>query len=147
MQVVLRSDQQHLGKRGDIVEVADGYARNYLLPKGLAIVATSGIKSQAEAMRRARDLRDRRAREGADEIARKISGASITLAGNAAHDGKLYGSVGVTEIVDGIRTSLGVEVDRRSVKLEEPIRETGSREIAVLLHPEVQASLTVVVSE
>ena len=147
MQVVLRSDQVNLGKRGDIVEVADGYARNFLLPKGHAIVATQGIKAQAEAMRRARDIKDRKAREGAEELARRMVGAELALMGNAAHEGKLYGSVGIAEILEALKDAFGVDLDRRAIKLEEPIREIGSHDVAVILHPEVQITVTIVVGE
>ncbi len=147
MQVVLRTDLINLGKRGDIVDVADGYARNFLLPKGHAILATAGIKAQADSMRKARDLKDRKAREGAEELARRLVGTELALNGNAAHEGKLYGSVGVSEILEALKSAFGVELDRRGVKLEEPIRELGRHDVAIVLHPEVQITVMVVVGE
>ena len=147
MQVVLRSDQPNLGKRGDIVDVADGYARNYLLPQGLAIIASPGIKAQAEAMRRARDARDYKARMGATELATRLAGASLEIGGNASHDGKLYGSVGVVEIIDALKGRFGVELDRKAIQLAEPLRELGDHEIVISLHAEVQVPITVVISE
>ena len=147
MQVVLRTDQANLGKRGDIVDVADGYARNFLLPRGHAIVASSGIKAQAESMRRARDLRDRKAREAAEDLARKLVGTILEITGNAAHDGKLYGSVGPHEIVDALNAKFNVELDRKTIKLTDPLRELGSHDVGVVLHPEVQVTVTVLVGE
>ena len=95
MRVVLRSDVAHLGKRGDIREVADGYARNYLLPKGHAIVAGTGLEAQATAMRRARDRRDARDREAAEALARLLVPEVIRIPARAGAEGKLFGSVTV----------------------------------------------------
>ncbi len=147
MQVVLRSDLANLGKRGDIVTVADGYARNFLLPKGHAILATPGIRAQAEAMRASRDKKDVKARERATEIAKVLSGAFVVISGNASHDDKLYGSVGVGEIVAAIGSLHGIELEKRNVKLAEHIRELGDHEVEIALHPEVSVNVIVKVTE
>jgi|SRR5579872_645993 len=143
MRVVLRSDHSSMGKRGDIVEVADGYARNYLLPGGLAIPATSGIQDQASAMRRARDLRDAKDREGAEAIARRLVPAVITVSARAGTEGKLFGSVTNHDIVAAVREQTGIELDRRRIVSDEVIRSVGTHEVAVRLHPEVEFRITV----
>ena len=108
--VILRSDIDKLGKRGDIVEVSDGHFRNYLSPKRLAIKATDGAVSQADAMRRARDLRDATDREGAQAIARRSSSPrSITIPAKAGPEGRLYGSVTAADVVEAIEEQTGIE--------------------------------------
>jgi large subunit ribosomal protein L9 len=133
VKVVLRSDIVGLGKRGDIVAVADGYARNYLVPKGKAIVATKGIVDQANAMRNARDLRDQRAKAAAEELAAKLVGISLTIKAKTSKDDKLFGSVGVAEILHSLKEQSGIELDRKVVHLEEPIKVTGAHQVPVKL--------------
>ncbi|CAG4934352.1 MULTISPECIES: 50S ribosomal protein L9 [Acidithrix] len=147
MQIVLRTDQANLGKRGDIVNVADGYARNFLIPRGHAIKATPGIKAQADSMRRSRDLKDKKAREGAEEIAKRLAGATVVVGGNASHEGKLYGSVGIPEIIEAIEKSHSVTLERRSILLVDHIREVGDHTVEISLHPQVRISVTVSVTE
>ena len=100
MRVVLRTDLDHVGKRGDIVDVADGFARNYLLPKGHAIVATNGVTAQAAAMRKARDLKDARDRESAEVVARTLVPMVIRIPARAGAGGKLFGSITSADIAD-----------------------------------------------
>src|SRR5579875_2494223 len=104
-------------RRGDIVDVAGGYARNHLLPNGQAIPATKGIQAQAEAMRRARDLRDARDREAAQAKADALRGAVITIPARAGATGRLFGSVTAADIVEHVRTQSAIELDRDSVHL------------------------------
>jgi large subunit ribosomal protein L9 len=146
MRVVLRTDLDNLGKRGDIREVADGYARNYLLPKGHAIVATKGVEAQAEAMRRARDLRDARDREAAQLVARTLVPQVIRIPARAGADGRLFGSVTAADIVEAVSQQAGVELDRRRLRLEEPIKSLGSHEVPVKLHNDVEFRVTVEVT-
>ena len=146
MKVLLRSDVAGVGKKGDILDVADGYGRNYLLPKGYAIVATGGVEAQAEAMRRSRDQRDAADKAVAEELASKLVAATIALSARAKGEGELFGSVSVTEIVDAVAAQTGIELDRHLVHLDEPIRTTGSHHATVKLHPEVQIQLGVEVS-
>lgn len=141
--VVLRSDHDLLGKRGDIIEVSDGYARNYLLPKGLAIVATDGVTAQARAMRRARDSRDARDREAAETVARKLVAMVIRVPAKAGSGGKLFGSVTAGDIVDAIAAQTEVELDRRRMRLPEPIKTLGTHEVPVKLHADVEFQVTV----
>src|ERR1700676_3596165 len=122
MRIVLRTDMTGLGKRGDIREVADGYARNFLLPRGHAIVATPGGEAQATSMRRSRDQRDARDREAAETIARKLVPAVIRIPARAGAEGKLFGSVTASDVALAVAEQTGVELDRRRLHLEEPIK-------------------------
>jgi large subunit ribosomal protein L9 len=141
--VVLREDLAGLGKRGDIVEVADGYARNYLVPKKRAMLATPGVAAQAAAMRRARDLRDARAREGAEAIARQLVSAVVRIPARAGAGGRLFGSVTAADIVEAVAAQTGIELDRRRLTIEEPIRTLGVHEVPVKLHADVEFRVTI----
>ena len=143
MKVILRSDVDALGKKGDIVEVADGYARNFLVPNGLALKASPGAQSQATAMRRSRDVRDAAAREAAEAVATKLVPQTITISARAGGEGKLFGSVTATDVVEAVQAQANIELDRRKVNLDDPIRSLGTHEIPVRLHPEVQFRVTV----
>jgi large subunit ribosomal protein L9 len=143
MKIVLRSDVTQVGKKGDIVEVADGYARNYLVPKGLAFKATPGVEAQATAMRRGRDLRDANDRSAAEEVARALVPKVITLAARAGADGKLFGSVTTTDIADAVAAQTGIELNRRKIHLEEPIKALGQHLVPAKLHTDVEFPITV----
>jgi large subunit ribosomal protein L9 len=143
MKVVLRADVDNLGKKGDLVDVADGYARNYLVPKGLALKATKGIQSQADAMRRNRDARDQRDREAAQALAAQFEGRTIAVKARAGAEGRLFGSVTTVDIAEAVLKQTGAEVDRRKIDLEEPLKELGGVDLPVRLHPEVVANLHV----
>ena len=142
MKIVLRADVEHVGEKGEIVEVADGYARYYLVPRGLALRATAGVQKQADAMRRSRDARDRRDREAAQAIADQLS-PTIRIEARAGEGGRLFGSVTSMDIADAVQTQLGVAVDRRDISLDEPLKELGVSEVAVKLHRDVTATLHV----
>jgi large subunit ribosomal protein L9 len=141
--VVLRSDHDLLGKRGDIVEVSDGYARNYLLPKRLAITATDGVTAQAAAMRRARDSRDARDREAAESVARKLVAVVIRIPAKAGSGGKLFGSITAGDIVEAVASQTDVQLDRRRIRLPDPIKTLGTHEVPVKLHSDVEFQVTV----
>ncbi len=145
MKIVLRDDVENLGAKGDLVEVADGYARNYLVPRGLAITANRGVVKQAEAMRRNRDARDRRLREGAQELAARFAGLTVEVEARAGEAGKLFGSVTNAEVAEAIGAQLAIEVDKRTVELAEPIKELGEYEVVVRLHSGVTPAVKVVV--
>lgn len=147
MRVVLRADVGNVGKKGDIVVVADGFARNFLLPKGHAIKATDGIVQQAQAMRRSRDLKDAKDRESAETVARTLVPQVIRLKARAGGEGKLFGSVTAAEIVAAVQEQAGVEIDRRKVRLDEPIRSLGTHEVLVKLHSDVEFRITVEVEK
>jgi len=146
VKVLLRSDVSGVGQKGDIVEVADGYGRNYLLPKGFAIVASGGAAAQAESMRRSREQRDAVDRAAAEELAARLGTASVAVSARVKGEGELFGSVSVTEIVDAVSAQLGVDLDRHLVHLDEPIRTVGSHHASVKLHPQVEVRLAVEVS-
>jgi len=143
VKVVLRADVNGVGKRGDIVEVADGYARNFLVPKGHAMRATPGVTSQASAMRKARDVQDARQREGAETVARQLVPTQIRIPVRAGSEGRLFGSVTAADVAQAVTEQVGVELDRRRLVLDEPIKTLGVHEITVKLHPEVEFQLTV----
>lgn len=143
MRVVLRSDVENLGKKGDLVEVADGYARNYLVPRGFAIRATEGIQKQADAMRRNRDARERRDREAAEAVAARLADRTVTVTARAGEGGKLFGSVTAADLAEAVQAQLGLEIDRRRIILDEPLKELGAVDVPVRLHTEVTASVHV----
>jgi large subunit ribosomal protein L9 len=146
MRIVLRTDVENVGKKGDIIEVADGFARNYLIPKGRAIAATKGVQSQADAMRRSRDKKDTADREAAEVVARTLVPTVITISAKAGAEGKLFGSVTTTELAESVQAQTGIELDRRRIHLDEPIRSIGIHEVPVKLHADVEFRLTVEVS-
>jgi large subunit ribosomal protein L9 len=143
VKVLLRDDVAGVGRRGDIVRVAGGFARNFLLPEGRAIVATEGIEGQADQMRRGRDLREAQDRSAAEVQAGLLAGAVIPISARAAGGGRLFGSVGPAEVAEAIKAAKGVEVDRRHVLLPEHIKETGSFEVTIELFRDVSTVVTV----
>ena len=146
MKVLLRDDVAGVGRRGDIVKVAGGFARNFLLPEGRAIVAGEGIEGQAEQMRRGRDLREAQDRSAAETQASLLAGAVIPISARAATGGRLFGSIGPADVVDAIKAVKGVEVDRKHVVLPDHIKETGTFEVTVELFPDVSTIVTVEVT-
>jgi large subunit ribosomal protein L9 len=143
MRVVLRSDVANLGKRGEICDVADGYARNFLLPKGHAIPANSGIANQAATMRKARETKDAHDRQAAEGVARGLVQVVIRVPMRAGPEGRLFGSVTTANIADAISEQAGVDIDRYRIQLEEPIKTLGTHEVPVRLHAEVEFPVTV----
>ena len=142
MRLILTSDVKDLGSRGDMVEVADGYGRNYLLPRRLAIKATEGALAQADKLKTARVAADREARDAAERVATQLAGTRVVLAAQAGDEGRLYGSIAPTDIVEGIHRFTGVEVDRRVLDVREPIKAIGLHEVWLKLHPEVEFPIT-----
>lgn len=149
MKVILRADVANVGHKGDVLDVADGFARNFLVPKGLALKASDGALAQAEAMRRSRGVKEARDRESAQEVARRLTPAVIRIQARAGAEGRLFGSVTAADIAEAVTAQTGITLDRRRVHLEDPIKNLGSHEIAVRLHTDVEARLQVevVVSE
>jgi large subunit ribosomal protein L9 len=143
MKVVLREDVDNLGKKGDLVDVADGYARNFLVPRGLALKATAGIQKQADAMRRNREVRDTRDREAAQALAARFEGRTISIKARAGAEGKLFGSVTAVDIAEAVQKQTGAEIDRRRIALDEPLKELGGVDLPVRLHPDVVATVHV----
>lgn len=142
VQVILRSDVDGLGKRGDIVEVADGHARNFLFPKGKAIKATKGAIDQASQMRASRDAKDHEEREAATAIASTLVPKVITIEAKASPEGKLFGSVSAADVVDAVLAQTGVEVDRRNVEVD-AVKTTGQHQVTASLHTDVSFPITI----
>ena len=143
MKVILRSDVNDVGKKGDIVEVADGFARNYLVPKGFALKATNGNIQQAASMRRARDIRDAKDRGAAEEIAQKLVPKVITVKAKAGSEGRLFGSVTSADVATAVEEQTGIELDRRKLHLDEPIKSVGTHQVSTRLHTDVEFVITV----
>lgn len=143
MKVILRADVDGVGKRGDVVDVADGHARNYLVPRGLAMKAAAGATAQASSMRRARDTKDARERTAAEDVATKLVPKVITLAVRAGVEGRLFGSVTTADVVDAVEAQTGIVLDRRKLHLDEPIKSLGTHTVPARLHHDVQFPVTV----
>lgn len=137
VKVILRADVRTVGKRGDICEVKDGFARNYLFPKGLAIVASDGAVSQAAAMRRARDLRDAADRESAQTVASALVPTTIIIKAKTGAEGRLYGSVTTADLADAIEAQTGIAIDKRKLSFD-AVKTTGTYSATVRLHSDVQ---------
>ncbi len=142
MKVILTKDVPELGKKGDVVEVADGYARNYLVPRSLGVKASAGNLKDAERMRQARVESERRAREEADRIKDALTGTRVVIAARAGDEGKLFGSIGPGDVAEAIKTFVGLEVPRSNIVVQPPIRAIGLHEITVRTHPEVEFPVT-----
>lgn len=146
MKIVLREDVEYLGRKGDLLDVTDGYARNYLVPRGMAMKATKGAVAQAEAMRRNRAARDVRDREAAEALAARLVAQPVRVGARAGEGGKLFGSVTNADLAAALQDQTGIELDRRTIELAEPIKDLGTTEVTVRLHPDVTATLHVEVA-
>jgi large subunit ribosomal protein L9 len=142
MKLILTKDVPDLGQVGDVVDVADGYARNYLVPRSYAIKATDGALRQAEEMRLAREEALRAARDEAETFAQSLTGTRVVVAANAGDEGKLFGSISETDIATAITKFTGIEVDKGLIALDAPIKEIGLHEVALRPHPEVEFVVT-----
>ena len=142
MKVILRADVDGVGKKGDVVEVADGHGRNLLIPQGLALKATPGAERQAESMRRSRELSDAAARSEAEEMATRLVGMTITIAARAGEAGKLFGSVTTSDVATAVEEQAKVVLDRRVLDTE-PIKELGTHTVTAKVHTDVQFPITV----
>ncbi|MEL7157486.1 MAG: 50S ribosomal protein L9 [Actinomycetota bacterium] len=147
MRIVLHESITGLGSRGDIVDVADGYARNYLIPQGRAQQASAGVESQAAVMKKSWQVRNAKEREAAEEVAKTLVAKTIEISARAGGEGKLFGSVTSTEVSEAILAQSGVELDRKMIELEEPIRTIGMHAVTVKPHNEVQFPVSISVVE
>lgn len=143
MRLILRADVAGVGNKGDVVEVTNGYGRNYLLPRGLAFLATAGAEAQAEGMRRSRDVKDATARAAAEEVAKALVNSPVNLTARVGADDRLFGSITSADIVGAIAAQKGVEIDRKQVHLSEPIKTIGTHLVPVKLHANVEFPVTV----
>ena len=142
MEVILREDIEKLGSRGQIVKVADGYARNFLLPKRLAVVATEANKKIVEQERQAHLRREAKEKAAAEDLAKMMAGTVLTIAQKAGEQEQLFGSVTAKDIAEAL-VQQGYHVDRRKIHLEDPIKQLGDFKVPVRLHREVTVEITV----
>jgi large subunit ribosomal protein L9 len=143
VELILRDDVANLGKKGDIVEVADGFARNFLVPKGLAMKAAPGAVAQAAAMRRSRDVRDAKDRGAAEDVAKALVPTVITVKAKSGSEGRLFGSVTTTDVAEAVQAQTGIALDRRRLHLDEPIKSVGTHQVKATLHADVEFPITV----
>lgn len=147
MQVLLLQNVSGIGNAGEVKKVADGYARNYLLPRKLAVVATQGAVKQSEAIRQAVVRREAKTRSEAEELAKLIEQVTLTFHAKAGEGDRLFGSVTSADIVDSLAREKGITVDKRKIELASPLKELGTHQVAIKLHPEVTAKVAVVVEK
>lgn len=147
MKVILDKDVAGLGQEGTVVEVANGYARNYLLPKGMALRATPGNIRKWEQMKKVAERRNEKGKLKALKIAEKLKGVEIVMEREMGEEGKLFGAVTTQDIAEEIRKKSRQNIDHRKVELEEPIRVIGLREVILRLHPQVKVPLKVEVKK
>jgi large subunit ribosomal protein L9 len=147
MKLILTHEVSGLGAPGDVVEVKDGYGRNYLMPRGLGIKWTKGGEKQIATIRKARDLRSINDRDHAVAVKGQLEALTITLSERAGSGGRLFGAVTVSEIVDAVKAAGGPDIDKRRVEIGNPIKSVGTHQVSVRVHPEVSATLTLTVSE
>ena len=140
--IILRADVKGVGKRGDILDVADGFARNFLIPRSLAMPAAAGTVAQAAAMRRSRDLRDAKDRASAETIARTLVAKTITIS-MKSHGEKLFGSVTTADVVAAIQAQTGVSIDKRQLHIADQIKTLGSHSVPIKLHSDVEFAVAV----
>ena len=143
MKVIMRADVDGVGMKGDVLEVADGYARNLLIPRGLALRATTGAERQAESMRRSRELRHAADRAVAEEMATRLVNASITIAARAGEGGRLFGSVTTSDVARAIEEQTNVVIDRRVLASNDTVKELGTHVLTAKVHAEVEFPITI----
>src|SRR5438552_7219325 len=146
MEVILRQDVDKLGRRGDVVKVAEGYGRNFLLPRGLAMAVSEANKAMIAKERKAHELRTAKEKAEFQAVAERIGTLRFIAPRKVGEHDVLYGSVTAGDIADFLKAK-GVEIDKRKVQLEEPIKHLGEHEIKIKLHPEVTATLKLLVSK
>ena len=143
MRIILQHEVEKLGVPGDIVNVKDGYARNYLLPRGLAIPASKGAVKHAERLREAHDSRVEKARAEAQDLVAQLGKTRLRVVSKAGEDGKLFGSVTAQHLADELTKAVGQPIDRKRIHLDEPIRSLGTHEVEVRVPPDLDAKVTV----
>jgi large subunit ribosomal protein L9 len=146
MKLILTQEVTGLGAPGDVVEVASGYGRNYLVPRGLAMLWTRGAEKQIQLIRRARSAREIRGLDDAREAATRLASMTVRLQTRAGAGGRLFGSISTADIVAAVRDAGGPALDKRKIEVRNAIKTIGAHQVAVRLHPEVSATLSVEVS-
>jgi len=145
MQVILKQDVEKIGQRGDVVEVSRGYVRNFLVPRGLAEVATPSRLEEVQREMAEAEERNRRMEERAEEIAATLNKSVITIEARTGEDERVFGSVTAANIAQAIDRARGIRLDRRRIRLDEPIRSLGTHQVPVQVHGDVEASVKVIV--
>jgi large subunit ribosomal protein L9 len=141
MKLILTQEVADLGAPGDIVEVKDGFGRNYLMPRGLAIRWTRGAEKQIESIKKARSVRDVRDVSHADDIRQQLEALTVRIPAQAGSSGRLFGAVSVTDIVDAVKSAGGPDIDKRRIQMAAPVKTVGSHQVSVKVHDEVTATL------
>jgi large subunit ribosomal protein L9 len=141
MKLILTQEVENLGNPGDIVEVKDGYGRNFLVPRGLAIGWTKGAEKQIQTIKRARDARAIRGKEHASEVKNQLEQLTVKLGVKAGETGRLFGSVTPADVAGAIKSAGGPLVEKRAIEIAAPIKTIGNHEVSVQLHPEVAATV------
>ena len=144
MQVILTRDVEKIGQRGDIVDVSRGYVRNFLVPRGLAEVATPAKLEEARRRMEEAEERNRRLAERATEVAETLNKSVITIEARTGEDERLFGSITAANIADAIEQARGIHLDRRRIRLEEPIRALGTHQVPIQVHGDVEAIVKVI---
>jgi large subunit ribosomal protein L9 len=143
MELILKEDVENLGRRGELVDVKPGYARNYLIPKGLAIIATKASRRILEEEKRQREIREKKLKRDLQETAEELNNLSITIVVQAGEEDQLYGSVSEREIAEAVSRESGVKIEPGQVLLENPIKVLGVYTVAIKLHADVEATVKV----
>jgi large subunit ribosomal protein L9 len=146
MEVILREDVDKLGRRGDVIKVAEGYGRNFLLPRGLAMAVTDSNKAMIEREKKAHAARQAKEKVEFEAVAQKVDGMRMVAPRKVGEHDLLYGSVTAGDVAEWLKGK-GIEIDKRKIQLEEPIKRLGDYEVRIRLHPEVTATLKVLVSK
>ncbi len=147
MKIILSKDVDKIGKEGELVEVKDGYARNYLIPKGMAVEATKGKLKALKVEKEKEDKKNEKLKEDAERHVDKLNGQNVVVGVKVGEGGKLYGSVTNKDIAEAIEDSTGVQVDRRKIEIEEPIKGTGEYRVSVRLYTDINAEIFLSVEE
>lgn len=148
MRVILKSDVSKLGKAGSLIDVSDGHARNFLIPKGLAVEATPGKMAEWKAEQARLKAKDEKNRHEAVELQKRLQGQSVAVSGKAGDNGKLFGSITPSQIAEALEIQHGLkDFDKRNIKLDETIKSAGSYNFSLKLYPNIQADMTLVVTE
>ena len=145
MEVLLLKDVEHLGEAGEIKRVADGHARNFLIPRGLAVMATPGAVKQAELQLESEARRQAKELDEAQALAQALDGLTVTFQARAGESDRLYGSITNANIADALSEQAKQEVDRRKIEMEEPLKELGTHAVTIRLAPQAEAKVTVVI--
>ena len=146
MEVILKEDVNKLGQRGDVVKVADGYGRNFLIPRKLAVLAGKGVEAEAARLRTAAAKRESKDREEAQSLADEIGNKTVVVRLKVGEEGKAFGSITNSDIAEALRAQHQVEVDRHRIDLKEPIKTLGEHQVTLRLHKDVDSAINLIVT-